>query len=520
MIRSSYRNTVPAACLAAAAAVHIAAPGEAHAVVFAPTMCSACPATTEVPFRLDIGDDYKNRSELPVKAMWGGWYMCGDNPAQCGDYLGNTDYHRNIVGNQNIKQLGFATSAAGMESYWDYVQYGHRFFNNGAPTDVVNGQITGNSQVYTWRDIPLTQPLQSDNAFLRFVSDGSIESSGIAVDKARVCCEAPQVAPAPGYLNSKERVSGVLLGTSDVVYLAFGAGISDGSNFNNLHQTIALWPDEAAAASDFDLYVRCNAKPTPSAYDMVGFSSSAKEFLHLDPAGCPGGTWNVAVHSYNGAGQFNIVRHEHHPNAHMNLHVAFNQSVTNAQAIQWEEYLKKSARYYYGMTEGGRIIDNFYVYRSRTSCPFFDPWACGGGYCNLCIDAATNDRAFAYTVWPKHIQLYANDLPNSGTLPHELGHYDLGLPDEYLDENDAYGNFSRPTCGHSVMGLGFTGKEYNLCYQGDHTTNRMHPTPAGGVSSWSLINGGIVPGGIWHTPDNYPYVDFTTMPAGNVVEIW
>jgi hypothetical protein len=287
------------------------------------------------------------------------------------------------------------------------------------------------------------------------------------------------------------------------------------------HQTISLWPGSTSPGADFDLYARCNAMPTTSVFDARGFSSAPMEHLHLDSAACPNGTWYITVHSFAGTGQFNVIRQQHYPSAHIALEVAFSTPATAAQITSWENYLANSARYYFGVTEGGRIVDRFSVHRNSTSCEFFDPAGCGGHYCDLCIDPNTDDRAFTYTSWPKHIQLWAGDLNRPATLTHELGHYDLGLPDEYKDETDALGGFSRPKCGHSVMGLPFTGRQYNLCQPGDHAQDRMHADPAGGDSSWTRIGNNKIPGYVYETPDNYTYLNFNfgNMQIGTIVEV-
>lgn len=491
-------------------------------VKFDPVPCPSFPSFQEMPFSYTIGDQFGSVSELPVKVQAINWTTC-PNPADCGNYLSSTHQERPLAGNENITRLSFSTRAFGFESPFDYLEYGHRVPASPFPIETVNGKIEWWGATW-WLDIPLAGSLQEDQAFLRFHSDGSNEDDGLATWKIRFSCQKPGVPRAPGPLVPRRRATGFLLGDNDVVFLQVPAGWEP-SGASDLHQTVAIWPQNPQASVDFDLYVRCNAKPTPTAFDARGFSPFAEEFLHLRPEDCPGGIWNIAVHSFRGEGQFNVVAHSHKQDAHFSLEVAFDYSLTKGERDLWEDLLREGARFYYGMTEGTRILDTFRVYTGRTSCPFFDPTACGGHYCNLCLDPQTcrpgkDCRAFTYPWWPSHMQLYSVDLNQPDTLPHELGHYDLGLPDEYEDRTAPSGaKFSAPKCGHTVMALGFKGKEYNLCVEADHDADRI-AGPAGGDSGWRRIRG-LVPDVEVQTPDNYPFntFSFNGYPIGNIVEI-
>ncbi|MFL6198156.1 MAG: hypothetical protein ACJ76J_03170 [Thermoanaerobaculia bacterium] len=488
-------------------------------IKFDPTPCPAFPAFREMDFSYTIGDKFGSQSELPVKVQANNWTTC-PNPLDCGDYLSSTHQERPIVGNENITRVGIATRAYSFESPYDYLEYGHRVL--GLP-ETVNGKIEWWGG--TWRaDIPLGGSLQEDQAFLRFHSDGSQEDDGLAAWKIRFSCRKPGVPSPTGDLVPRRRATGFLLGTNDVIFLQIPAG-SEPSGATDLHQTVAIWPQDPQLAADFDLYVRCNARPTPTAFDFRGFSRTAQEFLHLRPDDCPGGNWNIAVHSFNGSGQFNIVAQSHKADAHITLEVAFDDAVTPAELAVWENLLAEGARFYFGMTEGTRIVDTFRIHTSRTSCPFFDPLACGGHYCNLCLDprpcpTGRDCRAFTYTWPPHHMQLYSVDLRRQDTLPHELGHYDLDLPDEYVDVTTPRGTtFSSPQCGHTVMGVGFRGRGYNLCIEGDHGADRIAGPPAGD-SGWRRIRRLVPDEEIW-TPDNFPFntFSFNGYPIGNIVEV-
>lgn len=490
---------------------------------FDPVPCPEFPKYQEMDFSYLIGDWFGlSGSELPVKVQTGGWTTC-PNPADCGNYLGSTHQERPLVGNENITRLSFATRSFDLESPYDYVEYGHRFPASPVPVEMVNGKIEWWGGTW-WLDVPLTGSLQEDHAFLRFHSDNSNEERGLATWKIRFSCRKPPVPSPPGTLVPRRRATGFLLGDNDVVFLQVPAGW-ESSGAKDLHQTVALWPQDPQASADFDLYIRCNAKPTPTVFDAQGISPFAQEFLHLQPEDCPGGIWNIAVHSFKGQGQFNVVAHSHKADAHFSLEVAFDYTLSAADRALWEDLLREGARFYYGMTEGTRILDRFRIYKGRTSCPFFDPLACGGHYCNLCLDPRTcrvgkDCRAFTYPRWPRHMQLYEVDLERPDTLPHELGHYDLGLPDEYEDWKSPAGKpFSVPKCGHTAMALGFRGKEYNICFDGDHDAGGV-AGPAGGDSGWRRIHG-LVPDIETQTPDNYPYNTFLFIgyPIGIIQEI-
>jgi len=502
-----------------------ALPGAAaqEGVKFDPVPCPSFPSFQEMDFSYTIGDHFGS-SELPVKAQTTNWTTC-PNPADCGEYLSSTHQVRPLIGNENITRVSFSTRVYSFESPYDYVEYGHLVPAFPFPIETATGKIDwwGGGR---WQDILLAGSLQDDQGFLRFHSDGSLEDEGLDTARIRFSCQKPDAPRPPGMLVSRRRATGFLLGTNDVVFLQIPAGW-DLPTLSGLHQTVALWPQDPQTTADFDLYVRCNAKPTPTVFDARSSSRTSQEFLHLRPEDCPGGTWNIAVHSFNGSGQFNVVAQSHKADAHLTLDVAFDDVVTPAERAVWESMLTESARFYFGMTEGTRIIDTFRIYTGRTSCPFFDPLACGGHYCNLCLDPDTCRvgracRAFTYTWWPRHVQLYSVDLLRSSTLPHELGHYDLDLPDEYEDRTAPDGStFSAPQCGHTVMALGFIGKEYNLCVEADHKADRI-AGPAAGDSGWKRIGAsGAVPAVEVQTPDNYPFntFSFNGFPIGVIVEI-
>ena len=489
-------------------------------IKFDPAPCPSHPAFHEMDFSYTIGNVF-GTSELPVKAGTANWTMC-PNPADCGNYLSSTHQERPLVGNENITRVSLATRAFGFESPFDYVEYGHRF-PTPFPVETVNGKIEWWGGTW-WLDIPLTGSLQEDQAFLRFHSDGSMEDDGLAMWKIRFSCQKPGTPRPPGILVPRRRATGFLLGTNDVVFLQVPAGWEP-SGEKDLHQTVAVWPQSQQPTVDFDLYVRCNARPTPTAFDFRGVSRTSQEFLHLEPEDCPGGTWNIAVHSFSGAGQFNVVAQSHKEDAHIELKVAFDAALMPGQLAAWENLLSEAARFYFGMTEGARIVDTYRIYTGRTSCPRWDPLACGGDYCDLCLDPrpcpmGRDCRAFAEVWPPRIIQLFSVDLARPSTLPHELGHYDLRLPDEYEDRTTPAGvTFSAPKCGHTVMALGFRGNQFNLCVELDHDADRI-AGPHGGDSGWRRIRG-AVPDEEIHTPDNFPFntFSFNGFPIGNIVEI-
>jgi hypothetical protein len=185
---SRIESTLCGVALAATAGLFIA-PREALAFAFTPAMCSACPSTTEYPFQYAVGDKFGVTGDLPVKSTYAGWYMCSSGASDCGDALNYTNNTVYVAGNQNIKQFGFATYAFDLEWGYDYLYHGHEYVSSPYGTPLLNtvttGSINGWGAVW-WRDIPLVGTLQDDPAFLRFASDYSITSHGVAVDRARV----------------------------------------------------------------------------------------------------------------------------------------------------------------------------------------------------------------------------------------------------------------------------------------------------------------------------------------------
>lgn len=438
---------------------------------FSPQTCSVCPTMTNVDYTF-------NSNELPNTAS---------------GYLSNVDYTRYVFANRYVKRFDYYVSSFATENNYDYLD---TTYDPGSPTF----RLTGSSVPAGYRTITTansTQSFQLHPARFDFHTDTSVVTTGFSIGastQAKVCCDNTLSSAMPvNAFNDGKRVDGLLLDTNDVVY--FWQPVAGSTKRSNM----ALW-GTPATGRDFDLYVRCNAMPTYSAWDYRGFSSDVYEFLTWqEPGSCTSpGTWYIAVHSHNGSGQFSLVR-SHQWTATFNpqsrrVFMATDFNATSAELATISNTMSQAARILYGMTEGQILVERLYLW-NNVNCAN----GCGGTHkraCDFCWkNAGSGCGGWSPACGP-------NMRTQVNLMAHELGHNQLHLPDEYT-------GFGNPNCGHSIMGNPWgNGSVFNLCYSGDHNRDGTSGISSPNVANWSqLYTDYRVPVMFTQTPDNYHYRD-------------
>lgn len=344
---------------------------------------------------------------------------------------------------------------------------------------------------------------------LNFHTDYSVTKDGARINAARVCCQStvPSGGSGSSYVRPYLRYQGALLGTNDVVYLYADNGQGEFPSCGN-HKTLAVWSD--TPGTDFDVYVRCNVRPTETQWDYIGYSVGSQEFVHI-PGGectCPG-SWNIAVHSYSGSGQFNLVWAEHYPSQHRNITAGTDFSASSSQMDVFENTLRGAARRFFGATEGTQMIARIDLC-NNASCN-----NCGGSKCNLCFhnQNGTANSPICGSSWVDVYQTY-HGYPAG--IAHEWGHKYFCAEDEYEEGSGLH------YCGHSIMNSSPYLNDFCYEYSASHSDHGKDRDP--GISQTSLdaawtqaYNAGVTPWIPAETPDSYNYENFDFNDLATVV---
>lgn len=450
------------------AALAVSAP--AFAAPFTALTCPAYPSYQQIP---------ATYSTWELTQQWSG-----------SAYGNNISHQRRIFANKNVTRVYLKWSSFFIEDGYDYLYTARDL----APWWEW-GQFTGSVNTAPFYMTSLTQNAQTQPLWTRFTTDGSIGTSGFALEKIGVSC-ASNPYNWTGSLGAGTRAMGVLLGSNDSVTVNIPApnnsapGGARGTNF-------ILWSDTPGV--DVDLYVRCNAVPTTDTYTYRGFSSDAQEFIRAPSSSCPsGGTWYVTVHSYSGASHFNLMASYSLDSWAVSAGVKV-LSTDDAVVSATAEMVRGAYRQTFGFTEGGFLFSHFDVCASDNSA------AC---------DAATYkvtrrfdcDRSSANCLY--NTVTLCTDA-SATTLAHEFGHMPLCLKDEYQEINEEV--FSQ--CGHSMMGTTPWWLR-NVCYSTNHNLDPEWPAvPSVWQNAWYYITGSNgaqppkVPPELYpsSTPDNTGY---------------
>jgi hypothetical protein len=441
---------------------------------FTPIVPPTCPSTTNIPWNYAV-DGTTYSFELPSDKN------CVNNGEPCPHYINNLDHHRFFVANHWVTYVGFRLKTFKTEANFDFISWGLE----GTALSSKSGTGVAN----TILSVTTMASFGSKRALLNFKTDSNVTYPGFTFDQLGVCTSRTSLdTAAPATLSLKRRYQGVLLGTDDTVYLSFPASA-------RYHYPIALWRDAGSAGTDFDLYARCGAKPTKTQYDAASTSADDQEFI--DVGNCTG-TAYVAVYAYSASapGAFNLARgiHTHH----VPLRVGTASLLSATQMTGLGINMTTAARYYYGHTEGERMVTQIDLYNSA-SC---SAGSCGGSNCDICYH---DEFGRAHAGPQVHI---FRDSSDPRIIAHELGHYDFANGDEYIDYAGP-----PPTqleqCGHTVMADALF-DNFNICTPLDHLTDASPGAGWSGLSSgWQQAASAAKAIEFENvTYDNYPYNSF------------
>jgi hypothetical protein len=445
-------------------------------LAFEPIRPASCPGWTEVGWTYDIGE--VGRRE---------WLVPSD-PTANDRYVNNVDYHHNVVANEFVTSFGMRFDRFDLPAPDSFIVtngvHSTMEFSEGFVTDPV---------IPTWRDFQLASSEGRRHSLETiFFSDTLDGGTGMAIGHARVCSAGGAPNSVPFEMEPTRRYSGVLLGQNDVVYFEVPVGSQKpGDVCSSAHDTFALWGSKTRTEEDFDLYVRCNEKPTaanalenPALYGNrtppmapappMPLLLRNQEFVHAPANSCPcGGKWVVAVHSKRGQGQFNLVNHKHYANEHRGIsHWASECLVPEATLRARGDVLLRGYRRSFGANEGARFYGAI-EFRNGLGVtlpgdvpiplpnPFEPPSGTGLVRCvdaRSHSDACTIDPTFGAIPAFSRIELSSVATPLS--VAHEMGHHFDCLFDEYVDlPDEAFGG----QCGHSIMSTHNLTKS-NYCY--------------------------------------------------------
>lgn len=423
--------------------------------------------------------------DMPLNTSSGS-YLRETNLNLASGIQNNVDTVINMWANSKVSHVYFTFGNFNTEANYDYVEFSDR--NNGSSI-----KLTGNLGLTSTAWKSMTDMQRYGGRWL-FHSDTSVASQQVWATAAVTYCNQANTNTAVSLpLIPGRRNLGLLTGTDDVVYLRMNMPSSTAKQM-----TVVMWSETSGV--DFDLYARCGSNPTPTVYSRIGFSSAPTEFITIPPTLCaPNTAVFLAVHSYNGAGSFNLVASDSFiQTAPMLVSTNFNASA--AQLNTFATTMRNGLKEFYGMTEGGYYIPTVSLCNqgkcAGTPRVVFSNTctrsSCGRpGNCTICTDGWNNPRVIA----------------------HELGHGLLALVDEYQDVSGV----SQANCGHTQM-AGYANM-HNICISSTHlrdATNAAIAAPSWmATSGWSQLN---CAADTWPTcaipsenrnmpnsPDNYDY---------------
>ncbi len=440
-------------------------------------------------------------------------------------YAHNTDNLSYVVNNGWVQTWQFNVTAFSSESYYDWLGYKKATDPNpssklsGTPSFGYYGVSNAGGQ---------TTPIE-----MEWYADGSYSSSGVTIDGMRACCAESQTSGTLQFPRH-QRVTGNLFGSGDVVYLTF-----PGNSDSSIHEALVMW--SYASGADFDIYARCGAKPTAS--DYRSDSTGNFETIHFGGGAC-GSSWYVAIKSFSGSGNFNLMWTQHKSTQHRDLRAGFNFTAGSADLATARTELTNWARAVFGATEGNSYIASITLYNnvpgsggSSGQCG-----QCGGQTCDVCFWGTTNTSFGSSTGCSGTIQNTVNaDWTGNvfytyTNMVHEWGHTGQCLGHEYCNSSvsgcatyppGVDGSVIFNQSNHCPMFNAQDDRNHNFCidrtwlkdgYFSDGSSGSVLPnTNPQGESCWRHFQSKVtyMP---TTTPDNYDFVDFT--PNATISPDW
>lgn len=444
-----------------------------------------------------------------------GWLWCTDNGyGTCPHYKNKTDVARIVLANEYVTRLQVRMAQVSLEYGYDYLYLAPRSATF-SPFASITGLSSFTTQTY---NVPSGYSMQSNPLWAHFTTDSSVRAAGFTMDNVVASCSS-----SSGFMSNvtyvdphNQDVTGVLLATHDVVHLKVYKTTS-----SNGYLRFALWGPSSGA--DFDLYVRCGAKPTISSWDYRGNGGSTQEFIETSQGYCSSGTIYVAVHSYGGAGRWDFLFSEGYAPCEP-LRVGIDWTPTTIERAQLEETARIGARYFYGATDGTyclktpEIFENSRIDCGQNRCVVTFSKASGsycciheqtGGTCqsdaNCGTDETCDQGVCKNRTGPVHIGISNHGQPTQ--VAHELMHKYWGSAagDQYA------GSGSLARCGHSIQASPlFLDNCTSLNHGIEHDPNTTAmPPPASWADAYSQ---GIVPYSKYYTPNWYSFGDFERIP--------
>lgn len=494
------------------------------ASAFAPIPCG--PGTKDIPIPWVARG---TNNELPTVSPF--YQTCP--PPDTGNttcYANNLYLPRYFVGNRYVRSVDLHLTSFLVHNT-DAVKYGRTTGSLSSTT--AGGPASGFLSLPSMSCSGGFYSLQERPGYVRVESnDDGTTDRGFEVDFARVTCSSTG-SDGSHALAAQQRYTGVLLGTNDVAYFTIPAQTAQ-------HITLAFWGD-TGTSKDFDVYARCNQRPTDTAYDYISWpgawnNNKHTEFLHITPGACTG-TWHIAVASYWGEGWFNLVYSRHYADKDKTLRVGAQPMkdgngniipLTYADKTRYARALQRTAWQMYGTSEGALLLKKFDLYEAPgCQVPATQGTACAGQSCDICLmewpwpgQCTTGTQAGVCAI-PSWAGICQSHVEQHAVITHELGHSQLCVGDEY----DTVMQTGKGQCGHSVMAHQDQ-SHGNLCYlhisgltvRTDHAKDPdpTVPVPTSEPAAWdSLWTNGRTPLKVTMTPDRFTYQNFLSDSAGS-----
>ena len=436
----------------------------------------------------------------------------------CPRYSNYLYYKRNYTGNAWTDYMDLRMTSFSTEPGFDHL-------------DSQYSSQTGAPSVPFW--MPLLQG--AEQGPLTFYTDSTETYPGFAADQIRVFSSRSSMYNTPNSLGNNVTTVGVLLGQNDVIDFSFLLP-------SGHHSALALVVEDPNA--DFDLYVRCGAKPTETSFDWKSWYDGSQDFVHIDS--CENQTIYASVVSFSGAGPFKLYRKDHRSD---NGHVAIRASLhwgppsNDPNVSSVATALRQGAKRIFSASAGQIFVNSIDLYRE--SCDTASN--CGGQGCNVCYKDIPSDCGDASTFNPypwaellgsstdsciggnwnngviinSFIDRAQDGFEASRILMHELGHYFWHLSDQYQWS----GGIRYFVCGHSVEGQERRPFLNTFCNYTDHARDPDPGAPAPTMTSdyeQAVANGyGIA----WDaavsgfSQDQYDFADFIRAASFNNVTV-
>lgn len=431
---------------------------------FNPVQCPVCPAMTEVNWTYAVGGR-TNVFEQPSDPN------CVPTPTSpCPHYINNVSFAvREIVASAYVSQFGFRADFFKTASSSDALSW--EFWLNQSPVFSSAWRLSG-TPATGWVDTAGPAALQAAPMIMTLATDGSATDEGFSLGRGRVCCSTtPTSTPAIEYRRATP-FHGLLLGTNDVVYI-------QAKSWGQVYHSSLTLEGDQTPGNQYDLFVRCNAQPTPTAYDFVAFAPGTQQHIHLPLNYCSLGQLQIAVSSVAGSGSFKLMVTDHFASEHYRLKVGSDYAIAPGDVPSWTSTLSLGAQSFFGVTKGTQYVEGFDMWNGL-GCG-----NCGGTSCDICIRNLPGTGQCCNAAG--QIELYQDYKFQPRGIAHEFGHRQLhsNIPDEYvLAPNCPNGLSQCYRDGHTVMATPF-GTNHNLCQVNDHN---LDGTPGVGSASNELTS--------------------------------